>query len=113
MADTGFNSVAEEYPASQTVEELSLSSCALLSEKRILDIVGLYPSLKRLDISYTKITGVAVKIFIEKGIKWLAMNECNHVGADAVDYARSQGVEVEFDFPSRRRQNSYRDRIAL
>jgi F-box/TPR repeat protein Pof3 len=101
--------VEEEFPASTTVEELSLDSL-LIREQRILEIIKLYPSLRRLDVSFTKVTGVAVKQFVAAGIKWLRLDECDAVSPDAVEYARGKNVEVQFNFPSRSgRVTAFRD----
>jgi len=91
--------VEEEYPSSNAVEELSLASL-LIWERRMLEIVNLYPNLRKLDVSGTKVTGVAVRHFVNMGIKWLKLDECNEVSSDAVEWARGKGVEVEFNFPS-------------
>jgi F-box/TPR repeat protein Pof3 len=103
--------VIEEYPASNTLEELSLAG-SILRERRIIDIVNLYPKLSKLNVSNTKITGVAVKHFVSVGIKWLKLDECSEISPDAVEYARGKDVEVEFNFPSRR-QIGFRDRVAF
>jgi F-box/TPR repeat protein Pof3 len=101
--------VEDEYPASNSVEELSLASL-IIRERRILEIIKLYPNLQRLDVSGTKITGVAVKQLVKMGIKWLKLDECIEVSPDAVDYARAKGVDVQFNFPSRSgRVASFRD----
>jgi F-box/TPR repeat protein Pof3 len=101
--------VEDEFPPSNSVEMLSLSSL-IIRERRILDIIKLYPKLQSLDVSNTKVTGVAVKQFVSIGIKWLKLDECSDVSPDAVDYARGKDVEVEFNFPSRSgRVTSYRD----
>jgi F-box/TPR repeat protein Pof3 len=102
--------VTDEYPASSTVEELSLAG-SILRERRIIDIVDLYPKLQKLNVSNTKVTGVAVKHFVGMGIKWLKLDECSEVSPDAVEYARGKEVEVEYNFPSRR-QMGFRDRVA-
>jgi F-box/TPR repeat protein Pof3 len=100
--DTDFHNtpVTNEFPASKTVEELSLAAM-ILGDERMAQIVNLYPNLKRLDASATKITGVSVKKFVNLGIKWLRLSECQDVGTDAVEWARGMGVEVEYLFPSR------------
>ncbi|KAG0652565.1 hypothetical protein D0Z07_0160 [Hyphodiscus hymeniophilus] len=101
--------VEDEYPASNSVEELSIASM-ILREKRLMEIVALYPNLQRLDVSGTKITGVAVKQLVQMGIRWLKLDECSEVSPDAVDYARGKGVDVQFNFPSRSgRLGSFRD----
>lgn len=88
------------YPASTTVRELSLASLQE-SDDYIMVVVELYPNLRKLDVSGTKITGVAVKKFVKRGVEKLILNECANVSGDAVDWARGRGVEVEFNFPSR------------
>jgi F-box/TPR repeat protein Pof3 len=103
--------VTDEYPSSNTVEELSLAG-SQLREERIIDVVNLYPKLSKLNVSSTKITGVAVKHFVSAGIKWLKLNECSEISPDAIQYARGKGVEVEHTFPLRR-QLKFRDRVAF
>lgn len=101
--------VEDEYPASNSVEELSLASL-IIREERILEIIKLYPNLERLDVSGTKVTGFAVKQLVKMGIKWLKLDECSEVSPDAVEYARGKGVDVQFNFPSRSgRVASFRD----
>jgi F-box/TPR repeat protein Pof3 len=101
--------VEDEYPASNSVEELSLASL-IIRERRILEVIKLYPNLERLDVSGTKITGVAVKQLVQMGVKWLKLDECSEVSPDAVEYARGKGVDVQFNFPSRSgRATSFRD----
>lgn len=91
--------VEQEFPSSETVEELSLA-CLLLTDRRALQIVGLFPNLRKLDMSNTKITGVAVKEFVEKGITSLKLNECDEISTDAIEWARGKGISVEYKFPS-------------
>lgn len=92
--------IKDEFPASETVENLSIGFLDI-QEERILQIVTLYPNLRRLDISGTKATGVAVKVFVQMGLQYLKLNECSNISSDAVEWARGQGVEVEYSFPSR------------
>lgn len=95
--------VETEFPAAESLEELSVAEM-ILSDWRMIQIVALYPNLKALDASSTKITGVAVKhFFLNHGIKSLKINECDDVGTDAIEWARRQeGVELVVNFPSRR-----------
>jgi F-box/TPR repeat protein Pof3 len=92
--------VEGEYPPSETLEELSLSFL-IIGDQRAVQVASLYPKLRRLDVSGTKVTGVAVRQFVDMGITWLGLNECEQVGPDAVEWARGKGVEVSFNFPSR------------
>jgi F-box/TPR repeat protein Pof3 len=93
-------SVEEEYPPSETLEELSLSFL-IIGDQRVVQVASLYPKLHKLDVSGTKVTGVAVRQFVDMGITWLGLNECEQVGLDAVEWARGKGVDVSFNFPSR------------
>jgi F-box/TPR repeat protein Pof3 len=106
VVDYGMRSVEDEYPVSESVAELSVASLDI-SEERIIKIIKLYPNLRKLDVSRTKVTGVAIKDFVNMGITWVKCNDCYYISPDAVEYARGNGVEVEFTFPSR--TASFRD----
>ncbi|KAL3422552.1 hypothetical protein PVAG01_06708 [Phlyctema vagabunda] len=93
----GHMEIEEEYPASSILEEISLANMNL-SELRTLQIINQYPNLKRIELSGSKITGVAVKHFVKMGVTYLKVNECAQIGADAIAYARSMGVEVVHTF---------------
>ncbi|KAE8445648.1 hypothetical protein EG329_012945 [Mollisiaceae sp. DMI_Dod_QoI] len=100
MNDTQQTPVEQEFPASETVEELSLALLHL-NDSHALQIVGLYPNLRKVDMSGTQITGVAVKELVNRGITSLKLNECHSISPDAVQWARSKGIDVLFNFPSR------------
>lgn len=91
------NLVKNEFPPSETVEDLSLVAMNL-NDRCALEVVDLYPNLKRLDMSSTKITGVAVKAFVKMGIRWLKINDCEMIGIDAVEWARGKDIEVIHNF---------------
>jgi len=88
---------ADEYPASEGLEELSLTTMQI-NDARVVPIIELYPKLRKLDVSGTRVTGVAVRQFVERGIKFLNLDNCADIGSDAVDWARGEGVEVSFIF---------------
>lgn len=92
--------VEQEFPKSESVEELSLALLHL-KDDRAMDIVELYPNLRRLDMSGTKITGVAVKDFVKRGIIKMKLDECDSISPDAVEWARGKGIEISYNFPSR------------
>lgn len=92
--------VEEEFPPSETVEELSLALLHL-DDDRTLSIVALYPNLRKLDVSGTHVTGVSIKEFVNRGITSLKLDECSETSPDAVEWARGKGVEVSYNFPSR------------
>ena len=100
-----------DFERAESVKMLSLANLQM-SEHLLLRTVGNFPNLEELDVSETKITGVAIKRFLLSGIKMLKANECSELSSDAVEYARSKGMQVEFRFPSRRvGARSYRDAV--
>jgi F-box/TPR repeat protein Pof3 len=101
----------EEFPLCLTLEELSLAA-SLLDEAGLMKVVQGYPNLRVLDVSYTKVTGVAVKRFVKSGIKYLKLDECNNISLDAIDWARSQGAHVDFNFAQRPNSRTFRDAFA-
>ena len=55
------------------------------------------PKLQSLDLSETEITGIAVKRAVQDGhLKELIINNCRNIGLDAVQWAREQGVRVQY-----------------
>ncbi|ESZ92258.1 hypothetical protein SBOR_7347 [Sclerotinia borealis F-4128] len=86
-----------DFPLCENLEELGVS-CLQYDETRFIRIVDKCPNLKTLDISCTKITGVAVKHFVDQGITWIDLQKCEKVSYDAVEYARGKGVEAIFGF---------------
>ncbi|CAD6442566.1 fd57b06a-c007-4f58-984c-0eddc6bd36af [Sclerotinia trifoliorum] len=86
-----------DFPSCDSIEELHAGSLQC-DEQNLINIVKKCPNLKALDIGYTKITGVAVKQFVDQGIKRLDLRGCNKVSPDAVEFARGKGVDVTFNF---------------
>lgn len=97
--------VEHEYPASTSLEELNLAGMSI-GDERMVRVVALYPKLRKLDASATNVTGVAVREFVNAGVRELKLNECGDVGTDAVEWARGKGVAVEYLFPSRAMLNT-------
>ena len=95
LLDAGRTPVEDEYPASSSVIELSINFLNL-PEERVLAAVALFPNVHTLDVSDSpKVTGVAVKEFVRRGITHLNVRGCSRVSPDAIEWARAQGVEVE------------------
>jgi F-box/TPR repeat protein Pof3 len=88
------------------LEELSLTKMQI-NDARVLQIIELYPKLRKLDVSGTRVTGVAVRKFVERGMTSLNLDECVDVSSDAVDWARGKGAEVEYNFGRKDAQNSF------
>lgn len=90
-----------DFPLCESIEELGVK-CLQYDEKDFIRMVGKCPNLKTLDISCTKITGVAVKRFVDQGLTSLDIDDCSKISSDAVEYARGKGVGVMFSFAAAR-----------
>lgn len=80
---------------------LNLSFCDINDQTLIL-LAANAPRLRLLDLNSTMITGVGVKALfsnLDSKLKRLNLNSCKLVSIDAVEYARSHSVKVEFYFP--------------
>ena len=79
------------------LEMLSLAACHGCDDKSVLLITGFSQKLTILDLSETDITGVGVKQALElKSLRKLVVNDCRRIGTDAIDWARSRGIQVEY-----------------
>ncbi|KAG9234324.1 hypothetical protein BJ875DRAFT_17711 [Amylocarpus encephaloides] len=108
VGDRGQNT-SIDLPRCDTLEELQIAYMHD-EESYFITLVDRFPNLRKLDVSATKVTGVAVRHFVNSGIIHLKVSECFDISADAVAWARSQGVEVEFNFPSQATaRNSFRN----
>ncbi|KAF7887604.1 hypothetical protein EAF00_009898 [Botryotinia globosa] len=63
-------------------------------ETDFIRVVEKFPNLEKLHIYGTNITGVAVKHFVNQGIKYLDLRDCHRISTDAILYGREKGVEV-------------------
>ncbi|CAD6500958.1 BgTH12-06659 [Blumeria graminis f. sp. triticale] len=90
-------SVSDVFLASSTLEELSITQ-APINDDDVVKIVKIYPGLKKVNISYTEITGITVKELVNSGVKSINIDGCLKVSPDAVHMARSQGVFVAHGF---------------
>lgn len=64
-------------------------------------------NLRFLDLSCTIVTGIGVKaLTLQKNrtLERLNLKNCTSVNIDAVEYARSRGITVDFSFPDPRRR---------
>ncbi|EPQ63831.1 hypothetical protein BGT96224_A20190 [Blumeria graminis f. sp. tritici 96224] len=85
------------FPASATVEELSMSAMDLLDEE-VIEITKFYPSLKKVDLSYNDITAITINELVKIGVKFINIDECSNVNSDTVEMARAEGVYVSHEF---------------
>ena len=106
-----FVDIKDDYPISDTVYRLSLRGLNV-SERAIMEAVDKYPNIRTLDVGMTRVTGVAVKQFVEMGVQHLILDECAHISPDAIDYARGKGLRVDYNFPSRTKTTTFREAAA-
>lgn len=88
----------EMYVDAPTVTMLSLAGLPW-QEKYLQAMCQKHPNLKRLDLSKTPVTGVLVKELCTREVgplEWLCLVDCNRVGSDAIEFARSLGTQVEY-----------------
>ncbi|KAK4978496.1 NAPDH-dependent diflavin reductase [Elasticomyces elasticus] len=85
-------------PRLQVVEHLEFVE-ADVSDAGLIRLAEIAKTLRRVDISGTRVTGVGIKAFIlalKDTLEWIAVNNCANLSSDAVDWAREQGVIVEY-----------------
>ena len=79
------------------LESLSLAGCLHFDDDAVEIITQNLSKLRTLDLSDTEISGIGVKEAMkQKHLERLIVNNCRHIGIDAIDWARSQGVQVDF-----------------
>ncbi|RDW81998.1 hypothetical protein BP6252_03110 [Coleophoma cylindrospora] len=100
--------ITEHYPPSETLEELGLGNLDL-DEASALKIIRQYPNVTKIDLSWSKITGVAVRQLVERGVKILNVCGCSKISPDAIQFARSKCVVVDWHLPTMARSRSFRD----
>jgi F-box/TPR repeat protein Pof3 len=98
----------EEYPHSDSVRQLSLYGMAK-SEDDIRKLVSFYPNVRKLDVSMTKITGVAIKEFVLMGVTHLRCVDCYHISPDAIEFTRAQGVVIDAAYTCNSRKAAFKD----
>ncbi|KAF7952974.1 hypothetical protein EAE96_006196 [Botrytis aclada] len=100
----------QNFPVCEKVVELCVGYLQY-EEKDFIRMVEKCPNLEKLIICGTKITGVAVKRFVNQGIKFLDVKDCDRISPDAIEYARGKGVEVKFTFTELTTTSNFRDRM--
>jgi F-box/TPR repeat protein Pof3 len=83
-------------PRLKELKHLNLRSCHGLDDDQMSGVASCLPLLQSLDVSGTDVTGAGIKDVIKNGLKKLVVNDCRHLGLDAVHWARDQGVKVEY-----------------
>lgn len=83
------------HPRLAGLKHLSLESSHGVDDRHMSMIAASLPGLQSLNVSGTDITGAGIKEVVENGLKKLIANNCRFVGLDAMQWARTQGVQVE------------------
>ncbi|SZF02711.1 unnamed protein product [Blumeria hordei] len=91
------NFLRDYFPPSPTVEELSMSQLWSWDED-VIEVIKLYPNLKKVDLSDNQITKITIKELVHIGVKSIIIDECSGVDSETVDMARAEGVYVSQRF---------------
>ena len=84
-----------------TTYEQELNVTALHFDDKTAELLARQAScLRNLDASWTKITGIGIKsLVLACRLQQLSIKGCCSVGLDAVEWARGQGIKVDFTHP--------------
>ena len=77
------------------LKHLSLESSHGVDDSHLSLVAISFPELQSLNVSGTDVTGAGIKEVVNNGLKKLIANNCRFVGIDAIQWARTQGVQVE------------------
>lgn len=89
------------HPRLRDLKSLTLRNTPGEVEMFVPLLVEKLAKLEFLDVSGSDITGIGVKQLVQAPlIRHLVLNECRFLGRDAVDWARSQGVRVDYRMPA-------------
>lgn len=84
-------------PRLRSLEHISFAGVLYFTDTVLEQVTRGWPKLTSLDVSATDVTGVGVKAAVQTGrIKSINLNDCRHLDIDAVHWARSQGMEVQY-----------------
>lgn len=85
------------HPRLAALERFSLEGCLDPDDNTMSLIKEHVPELRSLNVSGSVVTGAGIKALIELGyLKHLVAYDCRNLGLDAVEWARSAGVRVEY-----------------
>jgi hypothetical protein len=79
------------------LESLSLARCLHCDDDAVTIVTTHLSKLRTIDLSDTDVTGIGVKQALQqRHLEKLIVINCRRIGIDAIDWARSQGVQVEY-----------------
>ena len=87
-----------QHPRISQLKRLHLTNCHIFTDTHGSLLVKHVPKLEEVGVLASQITGVGVKEMVTKlrRLRELDLQDCAQVGADAVEWARTQGVRVKF-----------------
>ncbi|KAI9690018.1 MAG: hypothetical protein M1822_009900 [Bathelium mastoideum] len=94
LSNSGFNDRTAKFVVGRVP---SASKCRMTT--RANDCEERFPLLRRLNISRTEVTGAGVKTVVENligSLEYLIVRQCAFLSADAIEWAKNQGVQVVF-----------------
>jgi F-box/TPR repeat protein Pof3 len=83
------------HPRLAELKHLSLECCHGVDDSHLSLVAATLTKLQSLNVSGTEVTGAGIKEVVNNGLKKLVANDSRFVGLDAIQWARSQGVQVE------------------
>lgn len=83
------------HPRLAELKHLGLESCHGFDDSHMSIVATTLSKLQTLNVSGTEVTGAGIKEVVKNGLKKLVANNCRFVGLDAIQWARTQGVQVE------------------
>ena len=83
------------HPRLADLKHLSLESCHGVDDSHLSIVASTLQKLQSLNVSGTEVTGAGIKDVVKNGLKKLVANDCRLIGLDAIQWARTQGVQVE------------------
>lgn len=86
---------ALSHPRLAELKHLNLECCHGVDDSYLSAVASSLKKLQSLNVSGTEVTGAGIKDVIKNGLKKLVANNCRFVGLDAIQWARTQGVQVE------------------
>jgi len=91
-------------PRLRHVKYLGLEGSRYFADDMAFVVADTMKDLLHVDLRLTRVTGCGVKRLVQAlpQLKLLNLNDCFDVNSDAVDWARSQGITVLFQFADRR-----------
>lgn len=85
------------HPRLRGLSQLTLQPEGSCDDSHVHVIAEKLPEVHTINLSGTEITGVGVKDLVDRGqVRHLVLNDCRLLGRDAVDWARAQGVRVDY-----------------